>query len=182
MSKVFSMLAVLALVLATTPVWDGGPCDCHGRGGPGGPGMGSGMDPGKLEALSLSAQQRQQVAALEAAQLQKVTPIRTQLGAKRSEMRVLWDAQSPDRKAILAKQAEMDALRKQLREFRVDFKLELLKVLTVEQKASLQAKDGAGGCDCAGPGGCGCQGGKPGDCGCQGGCGKHRGHRGGLPI
>ena len=47
---------------------------------------------------------------------------------KRLEMRDLWKAENPDEKAILAKQKELNALRDQMMEKMVPFRLEAKKI------------------------------------------------------
>ena len=56
----------------------------------------------------------------------------------RQELHALWQAETPDREAILAKMEEMDAMRDSLRDARrqqrVDVRLSVLQVLTPEQR------------------------------------------------
>lgn len=89
----------------------------------------------KFRALDLTVEQQQRIEKLRTNLLGKIGTTMAQRAAKRSELHTLWLAPEPDKKAILAKQAEMDALRVKIREARVDFRLEALKVLTPEQRA-----------------------------------------------
>jgi Spy/CpxP family protein refolding chaperone len=95
-------------------------------------GMGS---MGKFRELDLTVEQQQKIEKLRTNLLAKIGPTVAQLAAKRSELHTLWLAPEPDKKAILAKEAEMDALRVKIREAHADFRLEALKVLTPEQRA-----------------------------------------------
>ncbi len=54
--------------------------------------------------------------------------LRKDLMVKHLEMRALWKAENPDQKAILAKQKELNALRDQMSEKMVTFRLEAKKI------------------------------------------------------
>ncbi len=130
----------LASLLVAGAAWaggpGGGPC---GRGM--GPGMGQGGGPGAgmglymVERLGLDEAQQKQVEALRAEHLARVEPVRAKLDGLRAELQALWQAERPDRGAILAKQDEMEKQRVQLREARVDLRLAVQKLLTPEQRA-----------------------------------------------
>ena len=109
----------------------------RGRGLGGGAGHGDGVGFGQHLAaeLELSAEQRGQIDALRDGMCGEVTEVRTALREKRREMRALWTAEQPDEQAILAKHAEMDVFRQQLRTLRVRFRLAVIELLTPEQKA-----------------------------------------------
>jgi Spy/CpxP family protein refolding chaperone len=99
--------------------------------------MARGMEGGcKLKALGLTPEQQQRVDKLQLNLLEKIAPAKAQIAIKRAELRLLWTAPEPDKKAILGKQLEMDSLRQKIREARVDFRLEVLKVLKPEQKTN----------------------------------------------
>jgi Spy/CpxP family protein refolding chaperone len=106
--------------------------------GPGGPGMG----PGMFRALQPTAQQRQKFVELKAGLIRKTANLRAELVIKRGELGLLWQADQPSRQAILAKQAEMDGLRAKLREAHVDLKLNLLKILTPQQRDFIKQHPG----------------------------------------
>lgn len=122
--------------------------------GPGrGMGRGAGMGPGfgmGARALGLSADQQKQVTALESKFDADVAPLRAQMMAKRAEIQALWSAPTPDRRAILARQAEIEPLREKIRTARVDFQLAVQKVLTPEQREAWTAMRGR--CGGRGPG------------------------------
>jgi zinc resistance-associated protein len=54
--------------------------------------------------------------------------VRKQMMVKRAELAALWKAEKPDEKAIVAKQKELNALRGQLQEKSVPFRLEARKI------------------------------------------------------
>jgi Spy/CpxP family protein refolding chaperone len=158
MKKATIWMALSALVVALSagaavadPPWGG-----KGRGGKG---MGPHM---MMKALDLTAEQQQQVEALRDDFDQVREPLREQVQAKKTEMWALWKVESPDRDAILAKHAEIDAIKRQLREAKVDFRLAVHGLLTAEQRAKAaemmerrggkRGKRGMRGDGCRGPG------------------------------
>ena len=54
--------------------------------------------------------------------------VRKQIVIKRAELAALWKAEKPDEKAIVAKQKELNALRGQMQEKSVAFRLEARKI------------------------------------------------------
>jgi Spy/CpxP family protein refolding chaperone len=141
-----------------------------------------------MEALGLSSDQQKQVEKAKMSMMEKILPIKNQLDIKRAELKALWSMANPDKKALLAKETEMDGLRQQIREVRVDFRLGMLKILSAEQKTKFQTMAGhfaggrdmergeeheGGGCPMmqgmhgAGMGGCPMMQGKEGTCDCQ---------------
>jgi len=137
-----------ALMLASTAALAHGPGGGRGPGGAGcmggGPGMGRGFGAHAAQALGLSAEQQKQVTALQTKHESEVAPVRAQLQAKRVELQALWSAASPDRKAILAKQSEMEPLREKMQAAQVDFRLAVEKLLTPEQRAQWSTMRGPG--------------------------------------
>lgn len=125
---ILSGLILLALTVGASDAW-------AQRGGPGG---NRGMR-GQLKSLNLSAQQSQQIGQLRSTMITRTAPIKAQLQVKGAELRALWAAPNPNRAAIVAKHNEVDALRRQLRDARIDFRLHLFRVLTPQQRAQLQS-------------------------------------------
>jgi Spy/CpxP family protein refolding chaperone len=160
--KTGSVLAVLGAVLlsAATALAQGpgggmGGGRGPGRMGQGGcPGMSMGMGIRAIQELNLTPDQQKQMATLETKLGDETAPLRAQMDAKRAELQGLWTAQTPDRKAILAKQAEMDRVRDSLRTAVTDYRLGVLNVLTPDQRAKLASMPhgpggfGSGGGDC----------------------------------
>jgi len=99
---------------------------------------------GHLKSLNLTAPQLQQISQLRADMLAKTAPARAQLQVKHAELRTLWLAKSPSRAAIIAKHNEIDTLERQLRNARIDLRLNVFKVLTPQQRSQLQAGLAAG--------------------------------------
>lgn len=124
-----------------------------------------------LDGLGLTGDQQSRVAELRTTSDRKVFALRDAMATKSSELRQLWSAQRPDRKAIQGKQAEMDQLRQQMQDARTEYRLAVLDVLTPAQRETLQARGGIGfGPGSGGPGwegagraawggGCACRGG-----------------------
>ena len=134
-----SILGVAVLTLVSSTAWaqgaGGGRGARHGGGWGKGPGPGRGM----MARLDLSAAQLEQVTALRATMEETTSETRDALDERRSEMHDLWMADAPDRAAILAKHAEMDELRRDLRIAKIDFKLAVHALLTPDQRARLDA-------------------------------------------
>ena len=73
-------------------------------------GMGM-MGPRMTKRLGLDESQQAELKKLHAVKLATVTPVKLQLVGKRAEMKALWSAETPHRRAILAKQNEIAKLR-----------------------------------------------------------------------
>lgn len=93
--------------------------------------------------VDLTAEQQKQLSELRAGMHQQMQPVRNEMFAKSSELRQLWLAPTPDRKAIQDKQQELDQLRKQMQDARTEHHLAALNVLTPAQREKAQAA-GAG--------------------------------------
>jgi Spy/CpxP family protein refolding chaperone len=125
--------------------------------GPGfGPGSGRGFgEPayGSPPIPNLTAEQSSKIQTLRETSLKEIEPLQKDLLTKRTELRNLWLAKTPDQAAITAKQNEIFDLQSKLQEKATNLGLEIRKVLTPEQLAQLPAfSQGAG----FGPGaGCG---------------------------
>lgn len=137
---VFSLLAISGLALAQG--WGRGPGGGNAERGPGyGPG---GNCAAGLQALNLGPDQSQQMQALRENHFKEIAPLRDEMVSKRGELRALWAQTNPDQSQILAKQQEMNKLRSQLQEKATNHRLDLLQILTPEQKAKFQAFSGPG--------------------------------------
>jgi len=138
------MLGALALVGALVLV-TAGDASARGRGPGRRGGKGIGQGHGMFQALNLTAEQQRQMIRLRAAMQEDMIEVRDKLRQRRAEMRALWAADEPDEAAILAKQDEMEPLRRQLRVRGVKFRLAVRELLTPEQKARLQQLISNGG-------------------------------------
>jgi Spy/CpxP family protein refolding chaperone len=88
--------------------------------------------------LNLTPDQKEKLKGLREGMKSRVHPLREQLRAKRLELKLLWRKDAPDRATIMAKMHEMDELRKQLREARVDFRLGMNTLLTPTQRIQME--------------------------------------------
>lgn len=144
-----TMLIATLTALMTLPAL--GSALAKGRGQ--GPGMGKGDGGGcmgqAMKSANLSPEQKQTLKTLRQQQQERNAPLREQMQAKQAELKALWQAATPDRNAILAKQDEMDSIRRALRTTRIDQRLAAMKVLTPEQRAQVQSQLGT----CEGQGG-----------------------------
>lgn len=91
-----------------------------------------------LDRLDLSAEQRAAIKAHRDQKQKQVAPLRDALKERRRELDALWRQDKPDRAAILVKSREVDALRDQLREHKIDGRLHLASILTPEQRVKMQ--------------------------------------------
>lgn len=137
-------LVVMVGLLVSADVYARGKgrCGCMGSRGPG-------VGPAAAANLDLDENQQKKLSELREEHARSIATIRDELDARRAELQELWSAERPDRGAILAKHAEMDLLRRKLREARVDHRLAVQDILTSDQRARLLKLLGqgpAGGC------------------------------------
>jgi len=141
MHKSFSTIgfAMMMLMGSTSAVLAQGP----GTNSP--PGAGKGAMGKKASVANLTPDQETKIAALRATAKEKAAPLRGELETKMVEMRQLWAVEKPDRKAIVSKQGEMDAIHQKMRAIWTDFGLEVHALLSPAQRAdSAQAGPGHG--------------------------------------
>ena len=131
MHKAFSSMGIAMMLLVGT----GSPALAQGPGANSPPGAGRGAMGQKGPVSNLTPEQQTKIAALRAAAMEKAAPIRGELETKMTEMRQLWVVDKPDRKAIVGKQAEMDAIHQKMRTIWTDFGLEVHALLTPAQRA-----------------------------------------------
>lgn len=100
--------------------------------GPGHGGWGQGMGPGQggyAYAGSLTPEQSQKLQTIREAYLKEITPLQNQLFTKKSDLRLLWSAASPDKDQIMAKQGEINGLQQQIQEKATKHQLEVRTVV-----------------------------------------------------
>jgi Spy/CpxP family protein refolding chaperone len=131
-------MAVLAVVLMTTAAWAWGPGG--GRGWGRGPCYGYGDDVGGPAGLNLTADQNQKIQALRVAHLKDVQPLQTALFEKRNELRNLWLEPSPNEEKIVKVNRDIQTIRTQLNDKATKYRLQMLNVLTPEQRAQVQSR------------------------------------------
>ena len=131
------MIAAAVIVLAAIAA---SPATAH-REWQGGYGHGPGnvADIAGISGLNLSAEQTQRIAALREAHRRDIRPLQEQLMGKGRQLRELWLAKTPDRERILALQSEVHDLRGRLLEKLATYRLEVLRMLTPDQQAKVQA-------------------------------------------
>jgi Spy/CpxP family protein refolding chaperone len=89
-------------------------------------------------ALELTAEQQVEIQKLRAQMIEDLAPAKAKLGELRGQLRQLWQADRPSKKKIMAKHAEMNTYRDKIREARVQFRIDVLGVLTPEQRAKMK--------------------------------------------
>jgi zinc resistance-associated protein len=112
MSLVMLLALVLSLSLASSS-WAG-----PRRGGRG----------GGPRAMNLTPEQAGKLFDLRHKFMNDTAELRKQMVVKRAELAALWKAEKPDEKAIVAKQKELNALRGQMQEKSVAFRLQARKI------------------------------------------------------
>ena len=89
--------------------------------------MGKGMGHGR-GMMNVTPEQASQLFDLKEKMHADTAGLRKQMMVKRAEMAALWKAANPDQNAILAKQKELNALREQMQQKMVAFRLEAKKI------------------------------------------------------
>jgi zinc resistance-associated protein len=125
---------------------------------PFGGGMGGGKGCGMMGAMNLSPEQAGKLFDLKEKMRNDTVDQRKQMMVKQAEMAALWKSATPDEKAIVAKQKELNALRGQMQEKRVAFQLEARKIAPELAQGFGRGMGrgmggGMGGCPMVGPGG-----------------------------
>ena len=103
-------------------------------------GYGRGYDCSSLEAnakLKLTTEQAARISALDEKYAREIDPIREQLYDKGRELKAEWLQTEPDRGRIEILQGEVAKLRERMRAPLAAQRAEVLKVLTLEQRAHL---------------------------------------------
>jgi zinc resistance-associated protein len=84
---------------------------------------GGGMGCGMMGAMNLTPDQAGKLFDLKQKFMNDTADVRKQMLVKHAELAALWKAQTPDEKAIVAKQKELNTLRGQMQEKSVAFRL-----------------------------------------------------------
>ncbi|MFN3421828.1 MAG: Spy/CpxP family protein refolding chaperone [Armatimonadota bacterium] len=87
--------------------------------------------------LGLTDEQVKKLTELRTKHLDKVSKLAADLAAKRAELRTLWLAEKPDEKRIRELTEQIAKLQAELAFERVNFQLEVRKILTPEQLSKL---------------------------------------------
>ena len=99
---------------------------------------------GMMMRLGLDDKQRDAFTKLRKAKHSQVVSLRAQLDLKKAELNMLWLQHSLDRAAILAKKDEMRAVHAKIDTINVDFRLNVAKMLTPEQRVMFLQRSGRG--------------------------------------
>jgi Spy/CpxP family protein refolding chaperone len=126
--KTIITLVVVALTLSLAVVAQAR----HGRG----KGHGGGIEM-ILRNVDLTEDQRTQLEALRDEHQAEMKPLKQELKTKRQQLHQLWTAEVIDEGAIWALDAEMVPLRQQMHQERLEQRLQVMNLLTPEQRAQL---------------------------------------------
>ena len=130
------VVGIMALTAATAFAW--GPGGGRGMGMGYGPGQGSGAGPG-MAGMNLSAEQVAQIQKIQGDRYAELAPARTEMIAKRTELRNLFREPVLDQAKIAAKQKEITALQAQMQEKALATRTAVAETLTPEQRAQMPA-------------------------------------------
>ena len=105
---------------------------------------GYGSEPGNvtdiagIPGLNLSVDQAERIGALRQAHRRDIKPLQEQLIGKGRQLRELWLAKTPDRDRIMALQRDVHDLRGRLLEKLAAYRMEVLQMLTPDQRTKVQ--------------------------------------------
>ncbi|MGO9138996.1 MAG: Spy/CpxP family protein refolding chaperone [Syntrophales bacterium] len=142
--KKLAMTLVTVLIIASLPsyAFAYGPDPGRGHGGVDCYGPGRSV----LSQLNLTPEQTAKINAIREANLRDMKPLKDKMFSKRGDLRLLWLQTNPDQNKIMAAQKDIRALRDQMQDKMTAYRLEVLKVLTPEQREKLKSfKMGYGG-------------------------------------
>jgi zinc resistance-associated protein len=138
MKKLTIILAVILLVaLVSSPA-----LAQRGWGGRMGPAYGG--DFTTAPGLNLTAEQKTKMDALRDSFLKDAKPLQDELYSKQGDMRLLWLEKKPDQAKIAAMQKEVRALRDQIQDKAMNYRLTMFSMLTPEQQDTLRNYGPAG--------------------------------------
>jgi Spy/CpxP family protein refolding chaperone len=133
--KKISVLVLLVVLVASTTVVMARP-----------PYKGIGMEAGRggkasvFQNLNLTEEQSEKIGGLREALQKEITPLRTEIVRKQTEMKLLWMEDNLDQDKIKAQHNEILTLRGKIADKFLDFRLAFHKSLTLEQRSQLLAK------------------------------------------
>jgi len=94
--------------------------------------------------LNLTAEQKTKMDALRDSFLKDAKPLQDELYSKQGDMRLLWLEKKPDQAKIAAMQKEIRALRDQIQDKAMNYRLTMFSMLTPEQQDTLRNYGPAG--------------------------------------
>ncbi len=96
-------------------------------------------------AMNLTTEQASQLFDLKQKFMNDTAGLRKEMMVKRTELAALWRADNPDEKQILAKQKELNALKEQMQQKAVGFKMQARKICP-QGPVSMGPGGGMGAC------------------------------------
>lgn len=101
---------------------------------------GRGMADGRMfSRLNLTVEQQAQVDALRTEMQADMDEIHKGMDAIRTQLHAAWSTPNPDRATIESLHAKLEPYRQQIRDRRTQFKLDVIELLTPEQRENLAA-------------------------------------------
>ena len=96
------------------------------------------MGPRMMEMLNLTPEQKTEIEEIKKEMKADAEPLRTQLGNLRGKMKELWSADVPNESAILDVEKQMHDVRGKLHQLKIQMKLDVMAILTPEQKSKFK--------------------------------------------
>lgn len=85
--------------------------------------------------FNLTEDQKARIEALRDAHRRETKPLQDHMFGKRADLKLLWLQSSPDKEKIMAMQKEIRAIRDQIEDASVAYRLDVFNVLTPEQQS-----------------------------------------------
>ena len=87
-----------------------------------------------VEKLDLTAEQQLKIKDLKKEQMAEAKPLHARLAELRKQMKVQWKAENPDEETIISIHRKAHKIKGQLKELKIEFRLDVYSILTPEQK------------------------------------------------
>lgn len=89
--------------------------------------------------LNPTPAQKAQIKTMREAFLRETKPLKDQIFSKRGDLKLLWLETNPDKNKIMALQKEIRAIRDQIEDKALSQRLDILNIMTPEQKEKIKA-------------------------------------------
>ncbi len=129
-----TVVGILVLVGTTAAFACPGGKGHHGKRGHG---KGGGMH-GLMEKLDLTDAQKAEMEKLHTEMKEDVEPLRERMKELKQQMHQLWENDPVDEEALITLEREMATMKLQMSELRIQMKVDMMDILTPEQRAKFQ--------------------------------------------
>jgi protein CpxP len=98
-----------------------------------------------LSRLDLTAEQKTRIEAIREDHRKSTETLKKQVRDLKEQMRGLWQATTPDEGAILSLHRQIHKIKGELAEYRIQMRIDMLAILTPEQRAEMRSFKGQPG-------------------------------------